>query len=210
MTTGPKTARGLTTMNRIIKAAETEFGRKGYYNTGINDIATRAKVASGTIYLYFDDKYSLYVHLLTQYGHRIRKEIAKSTEKCANRHELEREGLLAFLRLVKKRPHMYNIIWESLYIDPKLFAEYYETFASRYKHQLDMAQGEVTQMDTTVMAYCLMGISNFLGLKYVFFDKDADLEYVVDEALKFLSLGALNGQLAPPPAEAKKKDTESE
>ena len=68
MTTGPKTARGLTTMNRIIKAAETEFGRKGYYNTGINDIATRAKVASGTIYLYFDDKYSLYVHLLTQYG----------------------------------------------------------------------------------------------------------------------------------------------
>ena len=210
MTTGPKTARGLTTMNRIIKAAETEFGRKGYYNTGINDIATRAKVASGTIYLYFDDKYSLYVHLLTQYGHRIRKEIAKSTEKCATRHELEREGLLAFLRLVKKRPHMYNIIWESLYIDPKLFAEYYETFASRYNHQLDMAQGEVTQMDTTVMAYCLMGISNFLGLKYVFFDKDADLEYVVDEALKFLSLGALNGQLAPPPAQAKKEDTESE
>ena len=209
MTTGPKTARGLTTMNRIIKAAETEFGRKGYYNTGINDIATRAKVASGTIYLYFDDKYSLYVHLLTQYGHRIRKEIAKSTEKCATRHELEREGLLAFLRLVKKRPHMYNIIWESLYIDPKLFAEYYETFASRYKHQLDMAQGEVTQMDTTVMAYCLMGISNFLGLKYVFFDKDADLEYVVDEALKFLSLGALNGHLPPPPAQAKKEDTES-
>lgn len=197
MTTGPKTARGLTTMNRIIKAAETEFGRKGYYNTGINDIATRAKVASGTIYLYFNDKYSLYVHLLTQYGHRIRKAIAKDTEKCATRHEVEREGLLSFLRLVKKRPYMYNIIWESLYIDPKLFAEYYETFASRYKQQLDKAQGEVTQMDTTVMAYCLMGISNFLGLKYVFFDKDADLEYVVDEAMKFLSLGALNGLLAP-------------
>lgn len=210
MTTGPKTARGLTTMNRIIKAAETEFGRKGYYNTGVNDIATRAKVASGTIYLYFDDKYSLYVHLLTQYGHRIRKEIAKCTENCATRHELEREGLLAFLRLVKKRPYMYNIIWESLYIDPKLFAEYYETFALRYKHQLDKAQGEVTQMDTTVMAYCLMGVSNFLGLKYVFFDKDADLEYVVDEAMKFLSLGALNGRLAPVPAEAKKEDPGSE
>lgn len=198
MTTGPKTARGQTTMNRIIKAAEVEFGRRGYYNTGINDIATRAKVASGTIYLYFDDKYSLYVHLLTQYGHRIRKEIAKHTENCTSRQEVEREGLLAFLRLVKKRPHMYNIIWESLYIDPKLFAEYYETFASRYKQQLDRSQEEITKMDTTVMAYCLMGISNFLGLKYVFFDKDSDLEYVVDEAMKLLRFGVLS-QDPPPP-----------
>lgn len=210
LTTTPKTARGLTTMNRIIRAAEVEFGRKGYHYTGITDIAQRAKVASGTIYLYFTDKYSLYVHLLTQYGERIRRDIAKNTKDLTDRGEIERVGLLSFLKLVKKQPHMYNIIWESLYIDPKLFAEYYETFASRYKHQLDMAQGEVTQMDTTVMAYCLMGISNFLGLKYVFFDKDADLEYVVDEALKFLSLGALNGHLPPRPAQAKKEDTESE
>ena len=191
MTIGPKTARGLTTMNRIIKAAEVEFGRKGYYNTGINDIAQRAKVASGTIYLYFNDKYSLYVHLLNQYGHRIRKEIGKQTENCQTRYEFEREGLLAFLRLVKKRPHMYNIIWESLYIDPKLFVEYYETFAARYVEQLNKSSDEMIQIDNTVMAYCLMGISNFLGLKYVFFDKEADLEYVVDEAMKFLRHGML-------------------
>ena len=191
MTLGPKTPRGVTTMNRIIKAAETEFGRKGYYNTGINDIAQRAKVASGTIYLYFSDKYSLYVHLLNQYGHRIRKEIGKQTADCQTRYEFEREGLLAFLRLVKKRPYMYNIIWESLYIDPKLFMEYYETFAAKYAEQLDGASGEIIQIDKTVMAYCLMGISNFLGLKYVFFDKEADLEYVVDEVMKFLRHGML-------------------
>ncbi len=170
MTLVPKTPRGVTTMNRIIKAAETEFGRKGYYNTGINDIAQRAKVASGTIYLYFSDKYSLYVHLLNQYGHRIRKEIGKQTADCQTRYEFEREGLLAFLRLVKKRPYMYNIIWESLYIDPKLFMEYYETFAAKYVEQLDGATGEMIQIDTTVMAYGLRGISNLLGLKYVFFD----------------------------------------
>ncbi|MDD3109679.1 MAG: TetR/AcrR family transcriptional regulator, partial [Eubacteriales bacterium] len=58
--TNPKTARGQTTMNRISRAAETEFGRKGYYNTSVSDIALRAKVAPGTIYIYFEDKYSLY------------------------------------------------------------------------------------------------------------------------------------------------------
>ena len=188
---GPATLGPLALRNRIIKAAETEFGRKGYYNTGINDIAQRAKVASGTIYLYFSDKYSLYVHLLNQYGHRIRKEIGKQTADCQTRYEFEREGLLAFLRLVKKRPYMYNIIWESLYIDPKLFMEYYETFAAKYAEQLDGASDEMIQIDNTVMAYCLMGISNFLGLKYVFFDKEADLEYVVDEVMKFLRHGML-------------------
>jgi len=46
-------------------------------------------------------------------------------------------------------------------------------------------------MDTTVMAYILMGISNFIGLKYVFFDKDADLNKVVHEVMKFLEYGML-------------------
>ena len=191
LTTTPKTARGLTTMNRIIRAAEVEFGRKGYHYTGITDIAQRAKVASGTIYLYFTDKYSLYVHLLTQYGERIRRDIAKNTKDLTDRGEIERMGLLSFLKLVKKQPHMYNIIWESLHINPKLFIDYYETFARRYKAQLDHAQGDITPMDNMVMAYALMGIANFVGLKYVFFDKKADLEYVVDEVMKIYRHGIL-------------------
>lgn len=190
-TTSPKTARGMATMNNIIRAAETEFGRKGYYNTSINDIALRAKVAPGTIYIYFEDKYSLYCHLLKQYGHQIRKNIAKHTEGLTNRLQIEREGLLAFLKHVRRKPHMYNIIWESLYINPKLFVHYYETFAQRYKAQLDQVSDELTDMDTTVMAYFLMGVSNFIGLKYVFFDKHADLDHVVDEVMKLLERGLL-------------------
>jgi len=49
-------------------------------------------------------------------------------------------------------------------------------------------------MDTTVLAYVLMGISNFVGLKYVFFDKEADLERVVDEVMKLLQYGMLRVQ----------------
>lgn len=190
----PKTSRGQLTMNRIVKAAETEFGKKGYYNTTVSDIASRADVAPGTIYIYFQDKYSLYCHLLRQYGHNIRKIIADATKGCPTRLDAEREGLLAFLKLVRKKRHMYQIIWESLYINPKLFAEYYESFALRYKSKLDEARGEVTDMDNTVLAYMLMGIANFVGLKYVFFDKDADLETVADEAMKFYRHGFLGAK----------------
>ena len=200
----PKTLRGRQTMDRIIRAAETEFGRKGYYNTTIHDLAVRAKVAPGTIYIYFPDKYSLYCHLLKRYGHEIRRNIAEATRGCATRLETERLGLLSFLRQVRKQPHMYQIIWESLYINPRLFVDYYESFARRYTAQLDEAGGELTRMDTTVMAYMLMGIANFLGLKYVFFDKNADLEAAVDQAMLFYRHG-LSGsgqQAADPPTPA--------
>ena len=96
---------------------------------------------------------------------------------------------------------MYNIIWESLHINPKLFIDYYETFARRYKTQLDHSQEELTDMDSTVLAYALMGIANFVGLKYVFFDKKSDLEYVVDEVMKLYRYGILGlGQNKERPA----------
>lgn len=197
----PKTTRGQKTLNRIIKAAENEFGKKGYYNTTINDLAARAKVAPGTIYIYFSDKYSLYCHLLNRYGHEIRKKIAEDTAGCATRLDAERAGLLSFLRQVKKQPYMYQIIWESLYINPTLFVEYYESFALRYKTKLDESAGEITRMDNTVLAYILMGIVNFIGLKYVFFDKGADLEKVADQAMMFYRYGLSGlGQPAEGPA----------
>lgn len=191
----PKTSRGQVTMNRIIRAAEIEFSKKGYYNAGINDIAARAKVASGTIYLYFKDKYSLYVHLLTSYGERVRKSVAQSIQGSASREEMERLGLLSFLQMVRKNPQIYKIIWESLYINPELFADYYETFALRYKHQLEHSPQDITPMDFTVLSYALMGVANFIGLKYVFFDKQADLEQVVDEVMKFYRHGLFGGGL---------------
>lgn len=182
-------------MNRIIRAAEIEFGKKGYHNAGINDIARRAKVASGTIYLYFKDKYSLYVHLLTSYGERVRKSIAVSIHDKASREDMERLGLLSFLEMVQKNPQMYKIIWESLHINPELFAEYYENFALRYKRQFEHAPEQITPMDLTVLSYALMGVANFIGLKYVFFDKHSDLEQVVDEVMKFYRHGMFSGGL---------------
>ena len=44
---------------RILAAAVTCFGRDGFYRTRIRDIARRAGVADGTVYLYFEGKEAL-------------------------------------------------------------------------------------------------------------------------------------------------------
>ncbi len=49
---------------RMMAAAFECFNEKGFMNTAINDICTRAGVAKGTFYLYFSDKNAIYNDLV--------------------------------------------------------------------------------------------------------------------------------------------------
>lgn len=49
---------------RILRAAEYLFGRRSYAETGMEDVARRARVAVGTIYNYFPSKADLVLALL--------------------------------------------------------------------------------------------------------------------------------------------------
>jgi len=57
---------------KILTAATKVFGRKGFFNARISDIAKEAKVADGTIYLYFNNKHDI---LLTIFEEEIGKII---------------------------------------------------------------------------------------------------------------------------------------
>jgi len=50
----------------ILSAAEHVFALKGYYEATIADIAKEAQYATGTVYLYFKDKDTLYFSLVEQ------------------------------------------------------------------------------------------------------------------------------------------------
>ncbi|MCD8574478.1 MAG: TetR/AcrR family transcriptional regulator [Erysipelotrichaceae bacterium] len=187
----PKTKRGMATLNKIVNSAEKLFYKKGYHGTGINDITTASNVALGTFYIYFEDKMSIYRYLLVQYSHRIRMHIAKEIAGIEDRVEAERIGLRAFLLFIAKHKHIYNIIWESLYIDKKLFVDYYTQFAANYARQIKQAQeaDEMKRYDPEIVAFVMMGISNFIGLNYIMFKDEKNVDQVVDEVIKILKDG---------------------
>jgi AcrR family transcriptional regulator len=49
---------------QLLDAARTVFATKGFHDAKVGDIATKAKVAKGTVYLYFPDKRSIFVELI--------------------------------------------------------------------------------------------------------------------------------------------------
>lgn len=196
----PKTPKGVETLNNILSAAVQLIYEKGYYGANIGDITKLAGVATGTFYVYFESKLSLYRYLIMQVGHSIRKELSMKVRNCKTRREAERVGMRAWIEYVIAHPYVYNIVWESLYVDRELFTKYYETFENSYVKGLQVAKdnGELADIDLTVLAYILMGVSNFIGLKYgMFTDGEVDLDHITDEIMKLLEHGMFNVNFFP-------------
>jgi AcrR family transcriptional regulator len=50
----------------ILAAARQEFFERGFHNPTVDDVAARAEVSKGTIYLYFESKEAILAHLLLE------------------------------------------------------------------------------------------------------------------------------------------------
>ncbi len=206
----PRTKRGLVTLNKILSAAAQVIYEKGYHEASINDITNLAGVAAGSFYTYFDGKYNLYKYMLLQCSHQIRKHLASAISECKTRREAEEVGLRSWLEFTMENQYMYHIIWQSLSVDYALFVDYYTTFGEAYKQGLDKAKaaGDLGDIDTEVLAFSLMGISNFLGLNWCLFKQDSSqIDHVVAEYMKLVDHGILPqmGSVAKKPTSPAKK-----
>jgi AcrR family transcriptional regulator len=65
-TRGPSPQKTTQTRQAVTRAALELFLANGYRNTRMSDVATRAGVAKGTVYLYFPDKQTLFAGVLSQ------------------------------------------------------------------------------------------------------------------------------------------------
>jgi len=190
----PRTKVGQKTFDKIIRTGKKLFANNGFQATSVNDIIAKSKVAAGTFYIYFDNKLALYLYLLDQYKTSIRKASSSAVAGLTSRRAIEREGLKAFIQYVRRDPLAYKVVWESLFVDFKIFKEYYESFAASYVYHLKkyVAAGEIRDdVDLETIAYVLMGVSNFVGLQ-ILFRETADeqaVDHVVDEAMKLLDAG---------------------
>jgi AcrR family transcriptional regulator len=180
----PKTKLGLAKMNKLLDAAEELFTKNGFHGTSISDICKAAGTAVGTFYIYFETKTDVYRYLMWKYQREIKRLLAESIKFCNTRYEMEREGIKCFIKFAIQTPNVYNIIWGSLSIDQRLFNDYYSSFAESYTKALKKCSDEVEISDPTTVAYMLMGISNFVGLRAIFEDMNDDhIDRLIDETV---------------------------
>ena len=189
----PKTKNAKEKFSRIIEAADIEFYEKGYENTTIASITSRAGMAVGTFYLYFKDKLSLYHYILFDYQDRLKRYIQARIGNSVDRYEKEKLGLIAWLEFINDNPRTYNIIWQSLIINKSLFVDYYAKFSRSYQRGLFKDKDQIQDIDHQTLALSLMGISTFLGLKSMLENdrklEPNEIEQMAEDVMKVLKNG---------------------
>jgi AcrR family transcriptional regulator len=186
------TARGHRTREKLLRAAETVFGERGYDKSGIADIARTAGVALGTFYIYFPDKKAVFVELVDELGMRLRRELTDATDGLTTRLDIERAGLRAFFGFVARHRGLYRIVRQAEFVEEDAFRRYYTGLGRAYASRLAIAMdaGEIRSLDAECLAYCLMGMADFLGMRWVLWEDDsADLDGVVEQAMIFVAQG---------------------
>ncbi len=198
MTTPPKTRalpttdRGRETRQRLLDAAERIFGAAGYHDASITKIVAAAGVGQGTYYLYFAQKRDIFVALVEHLLRALREEIRAGTAGANTREEIERRGFRAFFRFVEKHPLSYRIVRQAEFVDEDVFRGYYRTLARGYRRGLQQAMqdAEFSQLDPEALSYALMGIADFIGMRYVIWQDPGTVpETVIEDLMTVLMQG---------------------
>jgi AcrR family transcriptional regulator len=171
--TSALTARGERTRRRLLAAGEEVFGRRGFQFASIAEITQGAGVAQGTFYLYFDNKRELIRAVIEERGHELRATLAQAAASRSGRLDKEKAGFVAFFAWMARHSSLYRVVRQVEYIDADLYQGWYRQLADGYVRALRgaIAAGEIARVDDVeTLAYALMGIGNFVGMRWLVFE----------------------------------------
>lgn len=169
--------KGERTRSRLLQAAEDIFGRVGFHEASISEITQIADVAAGTFYVYFPSKRDILIELIRNRGHQLRTDLHEATKGMCSRAEAEEAGFRTFLEWVRSHPDLYRVVRNAEFVAPEVFREWYQKLGEEYKRALSVAMdsGEIVRTDSEALAYCLMAVGDFTGMRWVLWEDGAKI-----------------------------------
>jgi AcrR family transcriptional regulator len=177
---------------QVLRHAKRIFARKGYHRTNVADIISRARIARGTFYLYFENKKDLFEELLEQVLRELAIRIHRiqiGPDEPPPADQL-RANLRRVVNFVLNERDLTNILMShALGFDPELdgrIQSFYDRVAAQIQRSLDLGitMGLVRQCDTRTAAYCILG-----GVKETIVQISRggtpDIDVLVEEILRF-------------------------
>jgi AcrR family transcriptional regulator len=187
----PKTKRGRETREKLLHAAEAEFGERGFPEASIASITQRAGVALGTFYVYFESKEAIFRALVSYMGELTRQWIGERVAESPDRLTAERRGVEAFIEFVRAHRNLYRVVSMAQFVAEDAFREYYFVFASAYEENLKRAAeaGDIREGDCEIWSWALIGMTVFLGMRFADWDEERPAAEVAAAAAELLSKG---------------------
>ena len=127
---------------KIIAAAIKVFAEKGFHNAHVSEIAREAKVADGTIYLYFRNKDDILISLFEQELCKIVENIRKDLEKETDPLEKIRRLVVNHLSTVANEKQLMEVLGVEVRQSAKFMKKYVNKPFMEY---LDLIRSIITE-----------------------------------------------------------------
>jgi TetR/AcrR family fatty acid metabolism transcriptional regulator len=118
--------------SKIISAATKVFAKKGFFNARISDIAKEAKVADGTIYLYFNNKYDVLISVFEEEIGGLIEQVSKALAVEPDPRKQLEIFASKHLTMMKKNRNLAEVIQIELRQSAKHVKEYRNNKFSEY------------------------------------------------------------------------------
>jgi TetR/AcrR family fatty acid metabolism transcriptional regulator len=118
--------------SKIIRASTKVFAKKGFFNARISDIAKEAKVADGTIYLYFNNKFDILISVFEEEIGNLIEQVQKLLAKEDDPRKMLEIFATKHLSVMKKNKNLAEVIQIELRQSAKLIKDYRNNKFSEY------------------------------------------------------------------------------
>ena len=193
---------------RILDAAIEVIAGHGFFHSRVAEIAERAGVADGTIYLYFKNKDELLMAAIDSAFHRfIARAHAALKELSDPREKLRRIAFLQLEALGTQR-NLAIVFQTELRHSAKFLSEFSHNMMVEYFDLIKsvLKEGQETgvfreEISVTVAAHCFFGAIDEIVTTWVLYDRELERDYhlssladpIVDILLKGIETGGKHG-----------------
>jgi AcrR family transcriptional regulator len=198
----PKRKRSDETRARILDSAEQVFGERGYHGASVVEITKNAGVGLGTFYIYFPSKIEIYRQLLRSRQEEFINASRRAYEGATDQREIIKGAFRAFFHWIGNRPTVLRLLREAEFVDPTLLPDLYTTRAEELRDRLARAieLGAIKEDDPDVLAWCVMGMTEFIALRYLVWTGKPEIDQERFESFARIVSRAIGADTDPRPA----------
>ncbi|OIQ60982.1 fatty acid metabolism regulator protein [Moorella thermoacetica] len=150
-------------LQAIMQAAREEFARNGFYGTSIKDIARRAGVGIGTIYLYLRNKEALFAALVNEAYEMVLDRIARARKNATGGRQKLQASMEAALAVLQENRDLARVMLVQSPAGHPAVAEQLYDLLRRLARLVEedvlegIARGELPPQDAHIAALAFVG-----------------------------------------------------
>ncbi|MGV8908343.1 MAG: TetR/AcrR family transcriptional regulator [Propionicimonas sp.] len=183
-----RVARRVSTRESIMDAATGLFAARGVTSTSIDDIATAAGIAKGSIYYNFESKAGLVEEIMARNSTLLADAMREATQGRSGT-ALRDEVVRVLLRIVQENSSAARVMVTELFRTERSWRESIEKWRGLALSPLidDLESGGADPVVAGVQAASIVGATLMAGLEWLVFHPERSYDQVTSAVLKTLS-----------------------